>query len=166
MNSCGTKGEFSIMRNDAEMCTELSLIGSVLCNRSVTAESQVRFQTSLFGFGIGESGIRSRFSRVLRVSPDTVIPPVLHAHSLVTDTVASNLGTTLFVSSAIRHIIALWLPGNSHTPVTCDLPAMLQMLHGSNPQRESHIRYIIYLQHPGYVARTKYPLSSTPASVK
>ena len=98
--------------------------------------------------------------------PVTVIPPVLHTHSLVTDTVASNLGTTLFISTATRHIVALWLPGNSHTPVTCDLPAMLQILRSPNPQRESHIRYKINLLHLGYVARTEYSLCSTPTSVK
>ena len=81
------------MRNDTEGCAELSLMGFVFCGRSVTTESQARSQTSPFEFCGGPSGIRTRFF------PVTAIPPLLHTHSLVTNTVASNLGTTLFVST-------------------------------------------------------------------
>jgi hypothetical protein len=49
MNSCVTKGEFRFMGNDTKGCAELSLTGSELCDRFVTAESQVRSQTSPFG---------------------------------------------------------------------------------------------------------------------
>jgi hypothetical protein len=95
------------MRNGAERCAESSLTGSVLCDRFVTTESQVRSQTSPFGICGGQIGIGTRFFRVLRFSPVTIVTPMLHTHSLVTDAVASNLGTTLFVSTAARHIIAL-----------------------------------------------------------
>jgi hypothetical protein len=81
------------MRNDTEGCAELSLTGFVLCGRSVTAESKARFQASPFRFCGGPSGIGTRFSHV------TAIPPLLHTHSLVTDTVTSNLDTTLLVST-------------------------------------------------------------------
>jgi len=81
MNACGTKGEFRIMRNDTEGCAELSLTGSVLCDKFITAESQVRSQTSPFGICGGQNGFGTRFFRVLLFSPVTVIPPVLHTHS-------------------------------------------------------------------------------------
>jgi len=69
MNSCGTKGDFRIMRNDTEGCAELVLIGSVLCDRSVNTEFQVRYQTSPFGFCDGKKRIRTGFSPSFFIFP-------------------------------------------------------------------------------------------------
>jgi len=98
MNACWIKGQFRITRMDTEGCAESSLTGSVLCDWFVTAESQVRSQTIPFVICGGQNGNGTRFFRVLRFSTVIVIPPVLHTHSFVTDTVASNLGTSLFTS--------------------------------------------------------------------
>jgi hypothetical protein len=54
--------------------------------RPLTAEAQVRFQTSQRGICSGQSGSGTGFSPTdFRLSPVIMIPPTLHIHPFVTD---------------------------------------------------------------------------------
>ena len=59
---------------------ETEWIAQAIRCRSLTAEGRVEFQASLWGLCDGQSGTRTGCATV---SPVTLIPAVLHAHSFV-----------------------------------------------------------------------------------
>jgi len=102
----------------------------------VTAESQVRSQTIPFGICGGQNDSGTLLP-ITTVSTVTVIPPVLRTHSFVTDTVASDLGTTSFASQ-YSYI-------TQHGAVVCQEPATLQ----SATTRLLYCRHCIAPAHNG-----------------
>jgi hypothetical protein len=55
--------------------------------RPLTAEAQTQSKAILRGICGGQSGTGTGFCQSTSVSPVSIIPPILHTHSLITDTI-------------------------------------------------------------------------------